>query len=294
MRPLLEELATGRHLVSDGAWGTALQQSGLETGTCPELWNVTHRTEVLGIALSYVEAGADIILTNSFGGNPYKLAHYGLRERTSELNKAAAAISREAAGADHYVLGSIGPSGIILMMGEVTEAALYDAFRIQAEALAKGGADAICVETMSALDEASLAIRAARDATGLAVICTFTFEKTLDGAYRTMMGVSPSSMVEAVKAAGASVIGANCGNGFDQMIDIVQQIRREDNTTPILIQANAGTPIVNNNETVFPEKPAAMAAKVGALIKNGANIIGGCCGTTPAHIRAIAKAIKEN
>jgi 5-methyltetrahydrofolate--homocysteine methyltransferase len=292
MKSLLTLLKDGKILLSDGAWGTLLHQRGLQPGECPELWNITHREDVFAIAKSYIDAGADIILTNSFGGHPFKLSHYGLQDRVAELNEAAAVISREAAGPDHFVLGSVGPTGVILMMGEVSESALYDGFCIQAESLKKGGVDAICVETMSAIDEASLAIRAARESTGLEVVCTFTFETMLTGEYRTMMGVSPAEMVQAVKEAGAVIIGTNCGNGFDQMIDIVKEIRKADPSTPILVHANAGKPIFREGETIFPETPEMMAAKVQSLIESGANIIGGCCGTTPAHIRALANKIK--
>ncbi|MGD0339146.1 MAG: homocysteine S-methyltransferase family protein [Bacteroidota bacterium] len=293
MRSLLAALKNGKILVSDGAWGTFLHQRGLPPGECPELWNITHRDDVFAIAKSYIDAGADMILTNSFGGSPLKLEHYGLKNRAEELNEVAAAISRDAAGESHLVLGSIGPTGAVLIVGQVSEQELYDGFFIQAESLKKGGVDAICVETMSAIDEACLAIRAAREATKLEVVCTFTFERTVAGEYRTMMGVSPAEMVHAVKEAGAVVIGTNCGNGFDQMIDIVNEIRKVDRSTPVLVHANAGKPALRDGKTVFPETPEMMAAKVRDLIKSGANIIGGCCGTTPAHIRALANEIKK-
>jgi 5-methyltetrahydrofolate--homocysteine methyltransferase len=292
MSSLLTALKNKKVLVSDGAWGTFLFQRGIQPGECPELWNITHREDVFAIAKSYIDAGADIILTNSFGGSPLKLRQYGLEDRTAELNETAAAISREAAGADHLVLGSIGPTGVMLMMGEISGETLFEGFSIQAEALKRGGADALCVETMSDLDEACLAVRASRESTGLEVACTFTFEKTMSGEFRTMMGVSPKDMVLAVKEAGASVIGTNCGNGFDQMIDIVREIRSVDPITPILVHANAGKPVFQDGATVFPETPDMMAAKVQDLIKCGANIIGGCCGTTPAHIQKLADAMK--
>ncbi len=292
MKSLLEALKGGRVLVSDGAWGTMLQERGLQPGECPELWNVTRRADVYAVAKSYVDAGADMILTNSFGGSPIKLAHYGLQDRAAELNEAAAAISREAAGNDRFVLGSVGPTGEILMTGQVAEEAVYDGFRIQANALKKGGVDAILVETMSAVDEATIAIRAAKEATGLEVICTFTFDRTVTGEYRTMMGVSPADMAKAVKEAGASIIGANCGNGFDQMIEVVREIRKADPSTPVLVHANAGLPSVEDGKLVYSETPAMVAAKARELAKCGANIIGGCCGTTPLHIRALVKELK--
>ena len=293
MKSLLTALQSGKVLISDGAWGTFLHERGLEPGECPELWNITRREDVLAIAQSYVDAGADMILTNSFGGSPFKLEHFGLADRTAELNEAAAAISREAAGPDRFVLGSIGPTGVMLMMGQVSENELYEGFKIQAGALKKGGADAIVVETMSALDEAACAVRAAKDAAGLEVVVTFTFEKTASGDFRTMMGVSPADMAKAMKEAGASIIGTNCGNGFENMIGIVEEIRKVDAVTPVLVHANAGKPVYQDGVTIFPETPEEMAGRTAALVKSGANIIGGCCGTGPAHIRAIAEAVRQ-
>jgi len=293
MNPIQDALSRGRTLVSDGAWGTFLHLRGLESGECPELWNVTHADDVLAIAQSYIDAGSDLILTNSFGGSPSKLAHYGLEDRCFELNKAAAAISRKAAGTDHLVLGSMGPSGVMLMMGTVTPEELKAGFIAQAEGLKAGGVDAICVETMAAIDEAALAIEAARESTGLEVACTFTFEKTATGDFRTMMGVSPADMVKAVKAAGATVIGTNCGNGFENMIHIVRQMREVDAAMPILVHANAGKPEFCDGKTVFPEGPEMMASHLDELLAAGANIVGGCCGSTPDHIRAIAAKVQS-
>ena len=178
------------------------------------------------------------------------------------------------------------------MMGEVFEQALYEGF-VQAESLKKGGVNAIRIETMSAIDEASLAIRAAKESTDMEVACTFTFEKTANGEYRTMMGVSPTEMVQAVKGAGANIIGTNCGNGFSQMIEIVQEIRKVDSTTPVLVHANAGKPTFQDGKTIFPETPEMMASDVHALIQSGANIIGGCCGTTPQHIHTLTVCMRN-
>ncbi len=294
MKTLLSMLHTKSFLVSDGAWGTLLHQRGLQAGECPEMWNITRREDVFAIAKSYVDAGADIILTNSFGGHPFKLKHFDLQDRAAELNKTAAEISRDAAGKESLVLGSIGPTGAILLTGDISEQELFDGYCLQAESLKNGGVDAICIETMSAVDEACVAIRAAKEAAGLEIACTFTFEKTIDGDFRTMMGVSPKEMIEAVKSAGADIIGSNCGNGFTQMIDIVREIRRVDTSTPVLIHANAGKPVLIDGETVFSETPEMVASKTKILMDCGANIIGGCCGTTPDHIRAIARVIKGN
>jgi len=289
---ILAAVESGRILVSDGAWGTFLQQKGLRPGECPELWCVERRAEVLDVARSYVEAGADMIESNSFGGSGFKLEHYGLGERAAEINEAAAQISREAAGIGKWVIASIGPTGKMLVADEVTELELYAAFKEQALALATGGADALCIETMSAADEAAIAIRAARENTGCEVICTFTFQRGAKG-YRTMMGVSPAEAAEAAVEAGAQIIGPNCGNGMEQMIEIVKEMRAAAETTPILVHANAGLPKHVNGVDVFPESPEEMAGRVKAVVEAGASIVGGCCGTTPAHIRAIRKAVDE-
>jgi len=293
MKPtLLELIAQGRTLVSDGAWGTFLQAKGLQTGKCPEQWNEIHPKEVLDIAQGYIDAGADMIETNSFGGNCFKLETFGLEDQVYSFNRKAAEISRLAAGDTKYVLGSVGPTGKMLLMGDVTEEELYQAFKEQAIALYEGGADAIILETMTAIDEATIAVRAARENTPCIVICTMTFDHLLTGGYRTMMGVSPAEMVVALKEAGVHIVGANCSNGIEGMIEITEEIRAVDADIPVLIHANAGLPVLQGSCTVFPESPDMMAAFAPRLARAGANIIGGCCGTTPEHIRRLVEVLK--
>jgi 5-methyltetrahydrofolate--homocysteine methyltransferase len=292
MGKITELLKKKKVLASDGAWGTLLQARGLEAGGCPESWNLTHPDEVLQIAKAYIDAGADMIETNSFGGSRFKLQHYGLESKVAEINQKAAEISRLAAGKEHFVIGSVGPTGKILMTGEVSEEDLYEAFKEQCVALANGGADAIIVETMSDIDEARIAVRAAGENTTCEIICTMTFEKTVNGEYRTIMGYSPTDMVTALKREKIDILGANCGNGIEGMIAIVLEIRASEKDIPVLIHANAGIPEYKDGKTIFPETPRQMAGFIPSLVKAGANIIGGCCGTTPEHIRLISGMLK--
>lgn len=293
MGSIREKLKEKGTLVSDGAWGTFIHQKGLRSDECPESWNLTRPDDIFDVALSYVKAGADTILTNSFGGSPFKLEPYGLKDKTYEVNKAAAEISKRAAGDDALVLGSVGPTGKLLMMGEVTEQELFDGFAVQVRGLVDGGADAILIETMSDMDEARTAIRAAKSITDKEVMCTFTFNLTPANEYRTMMGTSPAEAVEMLVAEGADVLGANCGNGAAGMIDIVKQIREVNQEIPVLVHANAGMPILRDGHSVFPESPDQMSAQIGDLVAAGANIVGGCCGTTPDHIRKIVQVVRK-
>lgn len=294
MNKISQEILSGKILVSDGAWGTFLQQKGLLPGECPESWNTLHPEKVLEIAQSYIDAGSDMIETNSFGGNRIKLSYFGKEDQVYELNKAAAEISRKAAGPNKHVLGSIGPTGKFLITGDVTEEELFEVFKEQAIALEAGGADALIIETMTDIDEAKIAIRACKENTSCEVICTMTFDKTDEAVFYTMMGVTPANMTTELVDAGVDIIGANCGNGMENMVGITKEIRAANAEIPILIHANAGAPVFQNNETLFLETPDITAGFVNPLIDAGANIIGGCCGTTPAHIKSIAQMVKRN
>lgn len=288
---LMARIRTGEVLVCDGATGTELIARGLKAGDCPESWCVSRPEAVKEIASAYVMAGADVVETNSFGASSLKLAAYGLQEEVARLNSAAARLAKAAMGEQGYVAGSVGPTGVFVKGegGQTTASDLYEVFKAQVIALAEGGADVICVETMWSAKEAEQAIRAAKDHTTLPVICTFTFNAGRKG-FRTAVGLSPEQAVVAAVSCGANIVGSNCGNGIDQMIEIAKAIRNVLPATPMMIQANAGLPIFENGATVYKESPEYMASRVAELLAAGVNIIGGCCGTTPDHIRALKAA----
>ena len=287
---ILGRLKRGDQLISDGGTVTFLQSHGLEPGGCPEELNASRPELVRGMAAEYFEAGADMVLTNSFGGNRFMLKKYGYLDRGREFNRLAAEHARSVAPAGRYVTGSVGPTGEFLQpLGEVSEAEMLDAFAEQIVALEAGGADAVLFETMWALEEASLAIRAARENTDLTVMATMTFDRGPRG-YFTMMGVTPERAVMELRDAGADIVGANCGNGIEGMIELARKMRSATDGY-LLVHSNAGIPSIRKGQIVYEETPDWMAERFKSLADIGINIFGGCCGTTPMHIRALSEAV---
>ncbi len=284
MNPMLEKLLAHRPVLTDGAWGTQLQARGLQEGEYPDEWNLSHPDRVLEVAKAYVEAGSEIILTNTFGANRFRMGEHADAVRLAEVNVEGVRISREAAQGRAKVFASIGPSGKMLLSGEVTPAELAEAFAQQANALAKGGADALVVETMSDLEEAKLAVQSARK-TGLPVVACMVFDSGREKD-RTMMGSTPEHVAAALTEAGADVIGANCGQGIAGFVAICKRLHAATDR-PIWIKANAGLPTIVNGRAQYQTTPGEFASYVPALVSAGASFIGGCCGTAPAFIAAV-------
>ena len=286
----LQRINSGETLISDGATGTFLQQNGLEPGGDPEEFNATRPDVVKKMAREDFESGSDLVLTNSFGGTKYRQGHYGFGDRVTEFNKLAAEHAKSQAADDKFVFGSVGPTGEFLQpLGTVSEDEMYEAFKVQIVALETGGADGVVIETMTAMEEASLAIRAAKENTRLTVAATMTFDKGPRG-YFTMMGITPEQAAVGLGESGADIVGTNCGNGIDNMIEIAQRMR-ESTALPLLVHSNAGIPGMEKGEILYPESPDFMAERFLRLKEVGVNIIGGCCGTGPSHIKALAKVL---
>jgi len=291
MKSFLEHLKKGKILVSDGAMGTMLFERGLRSGDCPELLNLSKPEILEAVAQLYFEAGADIIQTNTFGGSPLKLSDYGLEDKCEEINSKAVESVRKVIGENSYISGSCGPSGRLLKpYGDIEPELLLAGFERQINALIKASVDIICIETMTDLHEAIIAVKAAKNINpDIPVMVSMTFDKIPKG-YYTIMGVNIEDAVKGLEDAGADIIGSNCGNGIDNMIEIAKQIK-ELSERPILIQSNAGMPENNDGEIVYPESPTYFEEKTLELIEAGVSIIGGCCGTTPEHIQAIRKIV---
>jgi 5-methyltetrahydrofolate--homocysteine methyltransferase len=287
MEPLLQRLQRGGRVVGDGAWGTLLMERGLAPGRCPETFNL-ERPELLSeIGSLYLEAGAEILTTNTFGASPLKLKAHGLRDRAGEINRNAVDALRDVAAGRAWISGSVGPTGAILQpYGDAAEDDLYGAFAEQIEVLAEAGADLLCIETMIDLREACLAVKAARNvAPELTVAATMTFDRTPRGFF-TIMGTSVEQAARGLQGAGADIVGSNCGNGSATMVEIAGEFRGRTGL-PVMIQPNAGLPEQQGGRVVYPETPDFMAEKAVELVELGVAVIGGCCGSTPQHVRAI-------
>ena len=280
----LSDLLAGGPVVTDGAWGTELQRRGLAAGESADLWNLIHPDRVFEVAADYVAAGSQVILTNTFQASSLCLAGHGHGREAAEINRAGAAISRKAAP-QAKVFASIGPSGKLLMMGDCTPEEMLRSFREQAGALAAGGADALLIETMSDLEEARIALEAAKS-TGLPVVVSFAFDsgKHRD---RTMMGASPEQAAKAMADAGADAVGANCGAGVEHFLPVCRRMK-DATSLPLWMKPNAGLPVVEHGSTVYRATPQEFAARSAELVEAGASFIGGCCGTSPAFIRAVS------
>jgi 5-methyltetrahydrofolate--homocysteine methyltransferase len=264
---------------------------GLRPGTPPESFVLERPEAVREIARAYLDAGADLVTTDTFGATTLNLAAYGLAERADEINCTAVALVREAVGERALVSASVGPTGRLLApAGDTEPREARAAFERQIDALAAAGADLVCIETMTDLVEATLAVEAARAvAPGLPVVATMTFDPTPRGFF-TIMGVSVEQAARGLADAGADVVGSNCGNGTARMVEVAREFRRVTRL-PLAIQANAGLPETRGGRIVYPETPAFMASNVAALIEAGVSIVGGCCGTTPEHVRAVREAL---
>ncbi len=291
MKSIIERLQKGEILLSDGATGTELFKKGGEPGGCLELLNLTNRAAVGEVIKSYLDAGSEIVLTNTLGGSPLKLVNYNLEDKAEAINNAAVKIAKETVGSNAYIAASIGPSGRILKpYGDVEPEALKESFARQLKAVIDAGTDLICIETMIDLHEAVIAVKTAKEVSPrIPVIATMTFNFTPKGFY-TIMGNNIPDVVKELMQAGVDIIGSNCGNGLENMIKIAREFKNLTKL-PIIIQSNAGMPENKNGQLIFPETPQFFASKVPELIDAGVSIIGGCCGTTPEYIAAIRYAL---
>ncbi|MDP8238315.1 MAG: homocysteine S-methyltransferase family protein [Candidatus Hatepunaea meridiana] len=285
MKPILDRIRSGEILMSDGALGTMLIARGLQPGQCPEMINLEQPEWLTDIARAYLEAGSEIITTNTFGGSPMKLADYGLEDKTEEINRRGVELVKSVAKGQAYTAASCGSTGKILQpYGEADPEDVHQSFLRQMKALVEAGADIIMIETMIDLDEAIIAVKAAREISPKIPICaTMTFNKTKNG-YFTVMGSSIKEVASGLEGAGADIIGSNCGNGLDMMIEIAREFKTIT-SLPIIIQSNAGLPEIRKGELHYTESPSFFKERTPELVEAGVSIIGGCCGTTPEYIR---------
>jgi methionine synthase I (cobalamin-dependent) len=278
---------------TDGAWGTELMKLGGASTELKDLWNISAPDKVLQVARSYVDAGANIILTNTFSANAVVIARHGAAGRSAEVTRAGAAISRQAAGDRARVFGSIGPTGKLVSLKQIAVEEAEAAFAEQARALAEGGADAIVIETMADLAEAQAALRACLAACDLPVGVSFTFDSGKEKD-RTMMGVTPAQAWKLAREGGASFVGANCGIGIDAYIKVAAQFAACGSELPLWIKGNAGRPEMEADGSVhYRAGPEDFSRAVPPLVEAGVRFIGGCCGSTPDHVRAIVASLDK-
>jgi len=290
MKPPFLEALSNRVLVLDGAMGTMLQERGLAPGQAPEEMNLTMPDVIAGVHREYLEAGADILVTNTFGGNRTKLSHYGLESRLVEINATAVSIARKVAGDSAYVAASFGPTGrFVEPVGDMSFDEAVDIYRQQAEAVIAAGADIITLETFLDIKEAKAAIIAIREISPeIPIIAMLTF----DDNGRSVLGTPPEAAAITLEAAGADIVGSNCGLGVDGIYEVLRSMRTVT-SLPLISQANAGLPLLVDGKTFFPGTPDEMTAYHDRMIELGVRVIGGCCGTTSAHIRAVKEALEE-
>jgi 5-methyltetrahydrofolate--homocysteine methyltransferase len=291
MENILKRLQRGDVIVGDGALGTMLMQRGLKHGDPPEAYNLTRPNILEEIASLYLEAGAEIITTNTFGASPLRLRQFALDKETETVNQKAVEAVRRAVQDRAYVSGSVGPSACMLKpFGDTEPDVVFSSFQRQIRALLAAGVDMICIETMTDVAEAKLAIEAVRMLdSSIPVMATMTFGNTPQGFY-TLMGSSVKTAAAELEKAGASVVGSNCGDGMDNMVGIAREFRKCARV-PVAIQGNAGLPVADGMDLVYPETPEIYAGKARELLTLGVQIIGGCCGTRPEHIQAIRKVL---
>jgi len=289
MNKTIQEFLKNRPVILDGAWGTQMQSKGLPDGACPDEWNLSSPEKVEEVAREYVEAGSQIIITNTFSATRICLEQSGLAEKVREINMAGVQISKRAAGAKAMVFASLGPTGKSLFMGEVSLELVAQSYQEQAAALASGGADGLVVETMMDLKEAELAVQAAKS-TGLPVVACMTFGKGKNKDH-TMMGVTVEEAVKSFSNLGVDVVGSNCGQGLEGMLKTCK-ILKEQTDLPIWMKSNAGIPRYEGGETIYGTTAEQFAELVGPVIDAGVDFIGGCCGTSPAYIRLISQKYK--
>jgi 5-methyltetrahydrofolate--homocysteine methyltransferase len=294
---MLERIRGAETLVFDGGYGTMLFAAGLANGACPELWNATHADVVRGIHQAYVDAGSQIVETNTFGGTRLKLDEYRIGDRTRELNETGARLARAAGPPEGYIAGSIGPTSRLpkdyALDAGVSDEEYEATFQEQAEALAEGGVDLFAVETMMFPQEATAAVRACKKVTDLPVMATMFFQfEELHARDRTMWGESPADVARSLLAAGADVVGMNCGRGPDRAIVIIREMR-EVTDAPLVAYPNAGLPVTTGDTVTYELGPEAMAREYPLLLDAGCNIVGACCGSNPEHIKRIAEVVRQ-